>query len=171
MDTAKLTSLCKNDPKLDKVFEGVFPYDCLPVITAFPTAYIANTDPQTKPGAHWIAMYFDHDGNGDYLDSYGRMPLPKFKSFLDKYSIEWQYNNKQLQAPLTSTCGQYCIYFLYQRSRGVPMQKILDGFGNDKFKNDKMVTDFVNKTFGTNTAMIDVNYIVNQVCKALNEIK
>jgi len=170
MDTLELASLCKTDRKLSMVFEGVFPYDCLPVVSAFPAAYIANTEPRTKPGAHWIAMYFDQDRNGDYFDSYGRIPLPKFKSFLDKYALEWQYNNKQLQTPLTSTCGQYCIYFLYQRVREMPLQKILNRFVEDTLKNDEMITNFVNDTFGTNTAMIDVDYIVNQVCKVF-EIK
>jgi len=171
MNTAELLNICKTDQYIKPVFEGVFPSDCLPKKLVYPAAYIANTDPKIKPGTHWIAMYFDHDGNGDYMDSYGRMPLPKFKSFLNKQCHDWQYNNKQLQAPLTATCGQYCIYFLYQRSRGMPLQKILNSFGNDGFKNDEMVTNFVNKTFGTKTNVIDVEFIVNQVCKALNEIK
>ena len=144
---------------------------CLPLKTVFPSAYIANTDPQSKPGSHWIAMFFDHEGNGDYLDSYGRQPLPKFKSFLNKHCLEWQYNGKQLQAPLTSTCGQYCIYFLYQRSRGVPLQRILDLFGNDKLENDENVTNFVNETFGTDTDIIDIEFVANQVCKALTEME
>ena len=164
-------SLCKNDPKIGVVFEGVFPYDRLPNRTVYPAAYIANTDPESKPGSHWIAMYFDHEGNGDYLDSYGRIPLIKFKSFLDKNCIEWQYNGKQLQAPLTSTCGQYCIYFLYNRSRGMSFQKIIQQFGIDKIKNDKMVTDFVNQKYGTETEIIDVKFIVNQICNALDEIQ
>lgn len=168
MNTHKLIGLCKNDPELKLLFAGVFPADQLPKSSIYPAAYIVNTDPRNKPGTHWIAIYIDYEMCGDYFDSYGRKPLPGFKTFLDKNCIEWEYNSKQIQAPLTSVCGQYCLYFLYHRARGVSMREIVQRFGQDKLENDKLVMEFVNSTFKTDTDMIDVKYIVNQVCKALS---
>jgi hypothetical protein len=33
---------------------------------------VCNTDPSTKPGRHWIAIYVDEDGGREYFDSFGR---------------------------------------------------------------------------------------------------
>ena len=44
-------------------------------------------------------------------------------------------------------CGQYCIYFLLHRARGVPMRIILNDFGPNVDENDKLVFDFVQRSF------------------------
>ena len=38
---------------------------------AFPFSYIINSEPNSEPGEHWIAVYFDKHGLGKYFDSYG----------------------------------------------------------------------------------------------------
>ena len=167
MNTAELMQICKIDKYINPVFEGVFPSDRLPKKDIYPAAYIVNTDGTGKPGTHWVAMYFDQDQNGDYFDSYGRAALPVFKTYMDRHCLEWQYNGKQLQTPLTSTCGQYCVFFLHQRCRGVALQKIIDMFGSDTVKNDQMVTNFINHNYQVNTKMIDISYVINQICKVL----
>ena len=163
MNSSKLVYICKTDTILGKIFAGVFPCDYLPAKPTYPFAIIVNTDPKTKPGKHWIAMYFDSDGCGDYYDSYGRQPLPVFEDYLDKHCHRWQSNNKQVQSPFSSTCGQHCVYFLHQRSRNVPMKEIVNQFGSKQMENDEMVKDFVNAVYNKNTKVIDIDFIVDQI--------
>ena len=39
-----------------------------------PAAFVCNTDDGDEPGEHWIALYLDADGRGDYFCSYGLPP-------------------------------------------------------------------------------------------------
>ena len=46
---------------------------------------VANTDPSSKPGTHWVAFYFPSKGKGEFFDSYGHPPIyynNSFKNFL-----------------------------------------------------------------------------------------
>ncbi len=47
-------------------FDGVFRYsmDNLP---DDPHLLVCNTDPSDKPGRHWIAIYVDENGRGDFF--------------------------------------------------------------------------------------------------------
>eukprot|EP00794_Sanderia_malayensis_P014684 gene14683-biopygen11781 len=49
----------------------------------FPLAYIMNTGTHKNGGRHWQALYFDHDHNAFFFDSYGRQPSDAFKSFAE----------------------------------------------------------------------------------------
>ena len=54
---------------------GVFAKDgIIPPKTSTRTAYVCNTDPHTKKGQHWIAIYIDEDDSGYFFDSYGLPP-------------------------------------------------------------------------------------------------
>ena len=44
-------------------FDGVFSIDNLP---DNPHLLVCNTDPSDRPGQHWIAIYVDEDGRGDF---------------------------------------------------------------------------------------------------------
>lgn len=169
MESVKIAQMCKSDPSINPIFCGVLPSDCLPRLSVRPAAYICNTDPKHKPGTHWVSIYIDHEGRGDYFDSYGRPPLEIFKRFMNDNCIEWNYSGKRLQAPLTSVCGQYCICFLNRRCRDYMLQNILSMFSSNLFENDEMVVNFVNECYDANTKMIEVEFIVNQISKTLKE--
>jgi hypothetical protein len=47
-------------------FDGVFSRDRLP---DKPRLLVCNTDPSSRPGQHWIAIYVGEDGRGEYFDS------------------------------------------------------------------------------------------------------
>ena len=169
MNTLKLNKICRGDPKISQVFEGVKPSDRLPANPPYPSAFVVNTDPHNKPGKHWVAFYIDQDRNGDYMDSYGRPPFSTMERYLDDNCIEWQYSTKQLQSPLTITCGQFCVYFLNRRCRGVPMETILNNFTADHASNDRFVMNFVNIVYKQNTKAVDVDYIVDQIASVLDD--
>lgn len=47
------------------------------------------------------------------------------------------------------------------------LQQILDSFSKDYEKNDQLVVNFVNRTYDSNTSVFDVDFVANQICKAL----
>ena len=151
----------------DPSFLGVFPSNQLPKITQFPASFVANTDPSTKSGAHWVAFYLDSPQAVDFFDSYGQPPaVPAFKAFLKKY--KWKHNVKQVQGPLSSVCGHYSIYFILKRREGVSMNELVQAFGGNYEENDEMIKDFVNDNFDLDTVQYDVGFVARQICKALN---
>ena len=84
MNTAEITRALEQDPITSKSFLGVFPSDKLPQpLDKHPCGFVANTDPSSKPGMHWVAFYFPSEGEGEFFDSYGRSPeyYKSFKNF------------------------------------------------------------------------------------------
>ena len=39
--------------------------------TLYPSAYLANTDPSSLPGKHWVAFYYLSPTQLEFFDSYG----------------------------------------------------------------------------------------------------
>ena len=105
-------------------FLGVFALDQLPTPTQFPACFVANTDPIALPGTHWVAFYYDSPTSLEFFDSYGEPPelydfpiSPKITSLT--------LNSYPIQSLRTSVCGQFCVYFLFQRARSMPMARIV----------------------------------------------
>ena len=98
MNTLQIERLLKKDLKSKTIFKKVCALDQLEKPT-FPSAYVINSDPSSEPGEHWVAVYFDKRGRGEYFDSYGLSPtLIGLKSYMDAYSLSgWIYNRKTLQ--------------------------------------------------------------------------
>jgi len=53
-------------------FDGAFSVDTMP---SKPHLLVCNTDPSDKPGQHWVCIYVDDDGRGEFFDSFGRRLL------------------------------------------------------------------------------------------------
>ena len=58
MNTLQLERALKHNTFTKKIFVGVFAADALPTLNTFPSGFVANTDPSTEPGTHWVAFYF-----------------------------------------------------------------------------------------------------------------
>ena len=116
MDTVELLEICKSDIAIEKLFLGVFPSNKLPRENLRPCSFIANTKPSTHEGEHWIGIFINKEGLGDYFCSYGQPPLLLFAKYMDKRCEDWNYSTKQLQQPLSQTCGQYALFFLHARA-------------------------------------------------------
>ena len=97
----------------DKVnFLGVFARDGIPnVINSYPACFVANTDPSSEPGTHWVAFFLESPTKIEFFDSYGFHP--SVYGFTQKVTT---YNHFQFQTLKSTVCGQYCIFFLYSRS-------------------------------------------------------
>jgi hypothetical protein len=134
MNTSQITHALEQDPVTSKKFCGVFPSDKLPqTIDRYPCGFVANTDPSSEPGTHWVAFYFPSEQKGEFFDSYGRAPeyyRDSFGDFLDKHSCAWDFNRRKLQSAWSDVCGQYCIFYLSHRARGQSMNTIVQLFDN-----------------------------------------
>ena len=169
MNTGQIAYALEQDPKTSKKFCGVFPSDKLPqTIDKYPCGIVANTDPSTKPGKHWISVYFSSPEKGSWFDSYGKSPKfygAVFTDFLEKHCDEWDVNDRKLQSNWSDVCGQYCIFFLSHRARGYSMNKIVQLFGKDTVLNDSKVLWFVKTHFRVALNQPSVGFV--QCCKKL----
>jgi hypothetical protein len=132
MNTTQIERLLTNQPG----FQGVYSSDTLPTT---PRLLVCNTDPSTKPGEHWIAIYVGKEGCGEYFDSFGRAPNKHFKNYMNKNCRIWTFNKKQLQSRVSAFCGYYCCIFVMFKSKGFDMTKFIRLFTNDTGFNDVMV--------------------------------
>lgn len=152
MDTAQLETILSTDKITRLQFRGVFPSDRLPHrLTHYPSAFVANVDPSSQPGSHWIAFYFDGKQQGEFWDSYGQPPeiySSDIVDFLNNNSKRWTKNNRMLQSLDSNVCGQFCIYYLVHRCRGFSMNSIVSRFDKKNTRlNDAIVFEFVHRHY------------------------
>lgn len=134
--------------KILRVNTKVYAANRLPRTLSTPCGIIINTDPDTKPGSHWIAIFIDKYRNGEFFDSYGFPPQIDFhKQFLKTACRKWIHSPVGLQSYNTIVCGQYCLVFLYFRARGRSMGEFLKIFSGDPHNNDKIVTQLYHRLF------------------------
>lgn len=141
MNSLEIAKLCQS-----KCFLGVFPSDLLPK-PSYPSCFIANTQPSGTKGEHWIAIFINKEGYGDYFCSFGKQPISEFVHFMNSHTVSWNYNQRRIQSYFSSTCGHYCIFFLFCRSKGLSLSKIMSFFSKNTAENDNMIRMFIDGTF------------------------
>ena len=77
-------------------FLAVFPSDLLPSDVPGPCCFIANTQPSGTRGEHWISVFINKEGYGDYFCSYGVPPKPVFANFMKNETIDWNFSAKRI---------------------------------------------------------------------------
>jgi hypothetical protein len=170
MNTSQLLRAIRSDMLLVDFCLGVFPADKLPVVRRTPSCLIANTDPHTKAGTHWLLLIFPTPNTCEFFDSYGRHPPPAFARVLRTYD-RVKCNRRQVQSAGTTVCGPHCLYVAYCRARGVPFASILDDlYTTDPVQNDRDVSAFVTDTFGQAAPLVSHALICEQVCRVMEKI-
>ncbi len=145
MNTAEIDTLLKKLPLTRDVFTGVYARNRLPRQIKVPFAFVGNTDPDNLPGTHWVAVYVDANGRGEYYDPTGRPPIQAaFLNFLDKHCTDWTFNGVRVQEEDSIVCGHHCIYYLVHRCAGRSMTDVTRTLGNPKEATD-IVVHFINK--------------------------
>ena len=139
MDTREIARFIRENKLCRGIFQGVFSADTLP---EYPRLLICNTDPSNRPGTHWIVIYVDPNGYGEYFDSFGRPPPGVFRDYLNRHCTAWIYNRKQLQSVVSSFCGYYCCFYCLCKYK-LDLPKIVACFTNDTGFNDYIVHSFV----------------------------
>ena len=118
MNILQIERLLKKGLKSKTIFKKVCALDQLEKPT-FPFAYVINSDPSSEPGEHWVAVYFDKRGRGEYFDSYG---LPRTLIDLDSYSLCLLLIGMDLQSQnLTGVLFQFlwsllCLFYFISLS-------------------------------------------------------
>lgn len=165
MNTVKLENALNGDEITKRYFRGVFASDQIPA-PCTPGFYIVNLDTSTEPGSHWIGLKIASRGKNEFFDSYGFAPQnTKFKKILGKTYL---YNRKKLQHPDSTTCGQWCLFYIFFAARGHTLKKIFKTFSSgDKKINDSLVNFFVRRTFQISTQIINRQFILEQVVQSL----
>ena len=119
-------------------------------LQSFPVALIVNTDKRIDPRKHWVVFCVSSRTKGEFFDSCGNTPSyysNAFKKFFDRNGIKLMYKDKRLQGYDSSVCGQYCVYYLLQRCRGMGMKFVVEPFTQNYANNDQFVYSYVNRAF------------------------
>ena len=173
MNSRQLRWILSNDKVTSRTFRGVFALDEIVHIKqkSFPSAYVFNLDPSYKPGVHWVAVYIDRKGRPEYFDSFGRPPPGEIKDFLCTYAESWNYNDVLVQELYSTTCGQFVVFYIYQRCSGLTLKSILRKYFNPQAKimNDVLVRDFVKMHYQFSAKVMDPNFI-RRVAKERNRV-
>lgn len=167
----QIETVLTRDTKTQPVFGGVYASDQLPKdLLPGKRLYVANTDPASKPGQHWVAFYFDQNGGCSYFDSYGFPPTQEsFLTFIQNNANHWTFNTERIQHPKSTVCGHYCIFFGVHMCRGLKMGKIVSMFDADPRLNDIMVVHFINHYY-LSSADTTLNNSGQTCCCALESL-
>ena len=149
MDDITINNLLTKREKLNH-FHGVFGRDEIKNIKihSLPCSFIFNEDNFTGRGTHWVAVYIDEDNQLDFYDSFGQKPtLKEFKNFTRPFKLN--YNKIQVQSFESDTCGQHCIFFLFNRTKNVTMNSLISKYFNvhQLLLNDIYVYNFVKRRY------------------------
>ena len=127
--------------------------------------YVVNLDESTKPGSHWICIELNGDSKPHiYFDSYGLAPThPDIIRFMKAGKIV--HNRKKLQHHLATTCGHWCIYFVWRRCQGWNIGDIVRAFKVETpLENDYVMTIVLKKEFkNLNDTVIDRAFLKEQL--------
>ena len=143
MNTVQIQCLLNKDLFAKTIFKKVCAKNQLQRVD-YPSAYVINSHPSSKPVEHWIAVYFDKHGKEEYFDSCSLPPsVNGFTMFMERNSKTWIYNDKTVQSLFSTMCGHYCVYFILYRCRGYSMHYIVSHFSSNLTENDRKVDLFI----------------------------
>ena len=129
--------------------ENVYAADCLPVSkVTLPCSVIVNLDSSKQKGSHWVCIHIDVQEKAEYFDSYGFPPVNQdFVAFMQKNAKVWTYNTRGLQDYFSSVCGNYCVVYLYFKTRHYTLKDFLGLFSDDRMNNDLLIRYLYLKLF------------------------
>lgn len=132
-------------PHLNKYFSGVFSADTIPRTLKNDHFIICNTDVSSGEGQHWYIVYRSNHVI-ECFDSLGcnNDKVQFFKQHFKFPSIgRIDFNLTPTQPSESQTCGQYCLYYAFQRL----------------YNKDLSYFDLMNEIFSTNVNENNVNVI------------
>ena len=92
MNTLQIERILQTDSCTKRFFGGVYPIDLLPTVE-YLMSYVVNTDPSISSGKHWVSMFFNDEGSGEYFDSYAlHLIIHSLEDFMDSHLSSWIYN-------------------------------------------------------------------------------
>ena len=168
MDDFTINKILLSNKVTKDSFIGVFSPDTLPSY-AQTGYYVVNLDTSQQPSSHCIAIKISKSKcKNEYFDGYGLgPPTVCFKRFM-KYN--YIYNSKRLQHSLSTTCAQWCIYYIWRKGQGWNLRNILKPFYSKDFLiNDHVLNLVVNNNFKINRKVIDKEFVKIQIARKTAE--
>ena len=98
-------------------FLGVYPRNQIPRIVRnshISFCFIANTDSSLGTGKHWVAFHVEANGFCEFFDSLGASPSSY--GFILSVPVHCVFTSP-IQSRKSFLCGQFCILYLYLRSK------------------------------------------------------
>ena len=79
-------------------------------------SFILNTDPDDKPGKHWVGVYIE-DGTLFFFDSFGRGIqhfADPFRTILQNFAKGYNVitDSRNLQCIFNDSCGYWVVYYI-----------------------------------------------------------
>jgi hypothetical protein len=84
---------------------------------------VLNLDHSNNDGTHWTCLFIKNE-EMYYFDSYGYPPPLEVEDYYN--DKERYYSSFKIQDYGEVICGHYCIYVLYNLSKGYTFKEILD---------------------------------------------
>ena len=119
MNTTEIDNAMFSNAVTKQYYIGTFASDQIPEVPSPKTCFISNTEPHNNTGEHWVAFYVDVTGNVFYFDPLGLPPVVINHIDFCMLSSDRlvRFNEQQLQAQDSTTCGAHCIRFLIDTCR------------------------------------------------------
>ena len=146
MNELQIKHILESDGRARDAFRGVYARNKLPIRAPTTSLYVCNTDPNHKPGEHWVTIYINNDRRGEHFDSFGMPPLfDKFVTFLNNNTKSWTHNKRVVQDVYSSACGLHYIFYAVHRCVGFDVGSIANMYTNDAVFNNAIAEEFVRK--------------------------
>lgn len=169
MNTSELLNVLMSHPVTKRHLGGIVASDQLPErnsSTDNDKYYIINLDPSTEPGSHWVACFLFKDKDDLYFDSYGFPPfVPHIIRFLS--SSNFSFNTTPVQDPLSTSCGQWCLLFVWWTLCGWGMDSFIKHYDR-KFglHNEARLEMFLKTVFDFDKTMFDGEFFLKQMSRS-----
>lgn len=129
-------------------FDGIFARDNVPKQLKDRHFIILNTDIQSGPGKHWYTV-LKINGVVECFDSLG-IDDEKKKFLVENFNFRGakylDINRTQVQPSSSILCGEYVLYFLFERYTNLDMtfdDLLNEIFSNNLRENDVYVNNFI----------------------------
>ena len=146
----QLAFLTQNHTCTQDTVDGIFSLDEVPSNPSkYPAFFICNSQNMGEQGAHWFSMYFpDGKGPTEFYCSLGNRPeiYSNRISHILAINGDGRYKAYTLrsQPEGSLSCGYFCLWFVDQRSRGIPFEECMNKLHKqDLDYNEKLVVDYV----------------------------
>lgn len=140
MNANQIENTLKRNCHTKKYFKGVYSSNNIPQFKTFPHCFVANTDRKGTYGEHWVGFFIKDEKNAEYFDSFGEDPNVDITKFLSKF-LKVDINNRAIQSPFSDSCGHYCIYYIFNKCKGIRFIEIIKNLLKTK------TSDFLVKYF------------------------
>ena len=144
MNSIQINEIFKKHKYTRSIYKGTIAFNEKPKKITRPSAYIINTQNRDKDGEHWLALYFNLNGDVDFFDSYGLGPsFYGLEKYLLKSSNKCNYNTIALQGLESHYCGLYCVLFVLFKCQKKTFLNFLNNFSYNTFDNDKEIEKMI----------------------------